>query len=171
MTPYGYSTRPVVILSWYLATCRYSPVPRAAGRCCWLLLLVNAADCCCWLLLLVAVAGCCCWLLLLIARRVFEYFREIGGSRLRQFCRRKKLWIFSGCRWFAAKAISQAKKLLNIFRILMGGRWKRVSPRASRVIDYRKRMKKNCRALGIYTRLVTCWARANRIIWWETESE
>ena len=27
---------------------------------------------------------------------------------------------------------------LNIFRILMGGRWKRVSPRGSRVVDGRK---------------------------------
>ena len=154
-----------------------------AGGCCWLLLVVAAAGGCCWLLLLVvvAVAGCCCWLLLFIARKLFEFFRDLGDLRLEQFCRRKSLWIFSGCWWFAAKTILQAKgleyfrvvdeKSLNISRTLMGGRWKRVSPRGSRVVDGRKRMNKNGRALGIYTRLVTCWARTNRIIWWEIESK
>ena len=43
------------------------PASRAAGCCCWLLLLAAAAGCCCWLLLLAAAAGCCCWLLLLAA--------------------------------------------------------------------------------------------------------
>ena len=72
----------------------------AVDCCCWLLLLIAAAGCCCWLLLLVAVADCCCWLLLLIAQKVFEYFRNIVDHlRLRQFCRRKSLWIFSGCWW------------------------------------------------------------------------
>ena len=72
----------------------------AAGCCCWLLLLVAAAGCCCWLLPLVAAAGCCCWWLLLIAQKVFEYFQNtVDDLRLRQFCRRKSLWIFSGCCW------------------------------------------------------------------------
>ena len=91
-----------------------------ADCCCWLLLLVAAVDCCCWLLLLIADADCCCWLLLLIAQKVFEYFRNIVDDlRLRQFCRRKSLWIFSGCWWFAAKTILLAEKSLNIFGLLM----------------------------------------------------
>ena len=96
----------------------------AAGCCCWLLLLVAAAGCC-WLLLLVAAAGCCCWLLLLvlIAQKVFEYFRVVDDLRLRQICRRKSLWIFSGCCWFAAKTILQAKKSLNIFGLLKKSLW------------------------------------------------
>ena len=123
----------------------------AASCCCWLLMLDAAVDCCCWLLLLVAVdccwwlllliaaADCCCWLLLLIAA---------AG------CCPKGLWVFRGYSWwFAAKTILQAKKSLNIFgcwwkvfgyfwvvgekslnvsRILMGGKWKRGSPRGSR---------------------------------------
>ena len=96
----------------------------AFGRCCWLLLLIAAAGCCCWLLLLIAAAGCCCWLLLLIAQKFFEYFRNIVDDlRLRQFCRRKSLWIFSGCWWFAAKTNLQAKKSLNIFGLLMKSLW------------------------------------------------
>ena len=93
-----------------------------AGCCwCWLLLLIVAAGCCCWLLLLVAAVDCCCWLLLLIAaQKVFEYFRDIVDDlRLRQICRRKSLWIFSGCWWLAAKTNLQAKKSLNIFGLLM----------------------------------------------------
>ena len=98
-----------------------------AGCCCWLLLLVAAACCCCRLLLLVAVVGCCCWLLndccllleycllagksLKISRilmicgwdnfageKVFEYFQDFDDLRLKQFCRRRSLWIFSP-RW------------------------------------------------------------------------
>ena len=90
-------------------------------RCCWLLPLIAAVDCCCWLLLLIAAVDCCCWLLLLIAaQKVFEYFRDIVDDlRLRQICRRKSLWIFSGCWWFAAKTNLQAKKSLNIFGLLM----------------------------------------------------
>ena len=42
---------------------------------------------------------------------------------------------------------------MNISRILMGGSWKRVSPRGSRVVDGGKRMNKNDHALGIYTRV------------------
>ena len=121
----------------------------AAGCCCWMLLLVADAGCCCWLLLLVAAAGCCCWLLLLVAAAgcccwtVFECFRDIGDLRLRQFCRRKSLWILSGvddlrlrqfCRqkslWifsgaddFAAKTILQAEKSLNIFGLLTESLW------------------------------------------------
>ena len=107
----------------------------AVDFCCWLLLLIAAGGCCCWLLLLVAAVDCCCWLLLLIAaQKVFEFFRNIVGDlRLRQICRRKILWIFSGCWWFAAKTNLQAKKSLNISRILTGEKWKRGSPRGSRL--------------------------------------
>ena len=38
---------------------------------------------------------------------------------LRQFCPRKNLWMISGYWWFASKTILQARKVLNIFRILM----------------------------------------------------
>ena len=97
----------------------------AAGCCCWLLLLIVAAGSCCWLLLLVAAADCCCWLLLLIAQKVFEYFQNtVDDLRLRQFCRRKSLWIFSEYSWrFAAKTNLQAKKSLNIFGLLLKGLW------------------------------------------------
>ena len=95
--------------SWLLLT------NAAFGCCCWLLLLVAAVDCCCWWLLLIAAGGCCCWLLLLVAQKVFEYFRVVDVLRLRQFCRRKSLWIFSGCWCFAVKTNLQAKKSLNIF--------------------------------------------------------
>ena len=82
----------------------------AAGRCCcwlllvgWMLLVAPAVDCRCWLLLLVAgwlpvAAG-----ILFAGGKVFEYFRDIDDLRLKQLCRRKTLWIFSGCWWFAAK--------------------------------------------------------------------
>ena len=109
----------------------------APGGCCWLLLLVAAVDCCCcwwllvaaagcccWLLLLVAAVDCCCWWLLLIAQKVFEYFRNIVDDlRLRQICRRKSLWIFSGCWWFAAKTNLQAEKSLNNFGLLVKSLW------------------------------------------------
>ena len=91
----------------------------AVDSCCWLLLLV-VADCWCWWLLLVAAVGSCCWLMLLIAQKVFEYFRVADDLRPRQICRRKSLWIFSGCWWFAAKTNLQAKKSLNTFGLLMG---------------------------------------------------
>ena len=96
-----------------------------AGRCCWLLLLVAAVDCCCWLLLLVAgwpllVAG---WLLLLgyclRAGKSLNNSRILMILRLRQFCRRKSLWKFSGHWWVAAETILQAKKSLNIFTEVM----------------------------------------------------
>ena len=38
-------------------------------------------------------------------------------------------------------------------RIRMRGKWKRVSPRGNRVVGGSKRMNKNGRALGIYTRV------------------
>ena len=159
-----------------------------AGYCCWWLLLIAFAGlliafagCCCWWLLLIAFAGCCCWLLLLIAFadcccwKVFEFFRDVDDLRLRQFCGRKSLWIFSGCWWKVFEYFRVvAEKSLNISRILMGGGWKRVSPRGSRVFDGRKWMRKNGCALGIYT-WFSKWprisARANRIIWRNIESE
>ena len=119
----------------------------AVDCCCWLLLLIAAADCCCWLLLLIAAADCCCWLLLLViaAQKVFEYFRNIVVDlRLRQICRRKSLWIFSGVNEkFLNNCGLLVKSLwifsgcwwksLNIPRILMGEKWKRGSPRGSRL--------------------------------------
>ena len=100
--------------------CRWLLLVAAVDCCCWLLLLMAAAGGCCWLLLLVAAVDCCCWLLLLVAQKVFEYFRNIVDDlRLRQICRRKSLWIFSGCWCFAAKTNLQAKMSLNIFGLLM----------------------------------------------------
>ena len=130
----------------------------AAGCCRWLLLLVAVADCCCWLLSLIAAAGCCRWLLLLIsaAPKVFDYFRDIFDDlRLTQFAGEKvfeyfrvvgerslnisgllenSLWIFSGC-W--PKVFEYFRvvggKSLNISRIMMGEKWKRGSPRGSKL--------------------------------------
>ena len=105
-------------------------------ECCfWLLLLIAPAGCCCWLLLLIAVVDCCCWLLLLIAQKVFEYFRNIVDDlRPRQFCRRKSLWIFSGCWWKVFEYFRVVgEKSLNFSRILMRGKRKRVSPRGNRL--------------------------------------
>ena len=50
---------------------------------------------------------------------VFEYFQDNDDLDLRQFCRRKSLWIISGYWWFSSRKILQAKKFLNIFRIMM----------------------------------------------------
>ena len=143
----------------------------AAGCCCWLLLLIVAAGCCCWLLVLVAVVDCCCWLLLLIAQKVLECFRIIVDDlRLRQFCRRKSLWIFSGCWWKVFEYFRVVgEKSLNISRISMGEKWKRGSPRGSRLESEWILWLCAC----IYTRyfkMAAGWARANRIIWWEVES-
>ena len=79
---------------------------------CWLLLITSDR----WWFLLVATAGFCCWLLVaarcwMIAGcgldtaaaaagwKVFEFFQDIANLRLRQFCRRKSLWIMSKRRW------------------------------------------------------------------------
>ena len=43
--------------------------------------------------------------------KVLEYFQVIADLRLRQFCRWKSLWIFSGYRWSADKTNLQAKSL------------------------------------------------------------
>ena len=88
-------------------------------------MLVAAVDCCCWLLLLIAAADFCCWLLMLTAaQKLFEYFRNIVGDlRLRQFAGKK---VFEYFRVFGGKS-------LNISRILMGEKWKRGSPRGSRL--------------------------------------
>ena len=43
------------------------------------------------------------------------------------------------------------EKSLNISRMLMGGRWKRVSPRGSKVVDGKQRIMKNGCAPGTYT--------------------
>ena len=130
-----------------------------AGCCCWLLLLI-AADCCWLLLLLVAVVGCSCWLLLLeycslagkslnISRlllicgqdnsageKVFEFFQDTVDLHLRQFCRRKSLWIFPGYCWFAAKTILQAKRSLNSFREKFLARWWRRQEEIFRIFKW-----------------------------------
>ena len=139
----------------------------AANCCCWLLLMVAFAGCCCWLLLLIAAADCRCWLLLLIAaaggRKVFEYFRDIDDLRLRQFCRRKSLWIFSGCWW----------KVFEFFQNIDERKVEESFASGKLVVDSSKRM--NIMAvhwvfiLDIF-KMAAVWARANRIIWWEMES-
>ena len=73
-------------------------------------------------------------------RKSSGWFQDTNDLWLRQFCRRQSLWIFSGYWWFAAETSLQAKKSLNISRILMRGRWKRFFPRGSRVVDGSKRM-------------------------------
>ena len=97
-----------------------------------------------WLLVAAGIllAG---WLLvaagiLLAGQKVFEYFQDIGDLRLSWFCRRKTLWIFSGCWWFAAQTGLQAEKFSIFFKIVMVGMWKRVSPRGSRLVDGSRRM-------------------------------
>ena len=119
---------------------------------CWLLLLIAAADCCCWLLLvgcccwlslMIAAVECCCWLPLLVAaQKVFEYFRVVGDLRLRQICRRKSLWIFSGCwsRVFEYFQNNDGRKVDESFASGKLGSWRQ------RVNEYY-----GC-ALGIYTR-------------------
>ena len=66
---------------------------RNKNVCCEQSFKISRFGCCCWLLLLVATASCvcccCCW-------KLFEYFRDFSDLRLRQFCRRKKLWKISG---------------------------------------------------------------------------
>ena len=51
--------------------------------------------------------------------KVFQYFQVVDDLRPRHFCRRKSLWIISGCWSFAAKRILQVKKSLNISKLLM----------------------------------------------------
>ena len=135
----------------------------AAGCCCWLLLPVAAVDCCCWLLLLIAAAGCCCWLVLLIAAVDYccwllllivavdcprslwifpEYSWWFAAKTILQAKKSlnifgllvKSLWIFSGCWWKVFEYFRVVgEKSLSISRILMGEKWKRGSPRGSRL--------------------------------------
>ena len=51
--------------------------------------------------------------------KVFEFFQDTDDFRLRQFGRRKSLWIFPRYWWFWAKTLLQAKNSLNKFRIMM----------------------------------------------------
>ena len=134
----------------------------AVDCCWWLLLLIAAVDCCCWLLLLVAAQKLFEYfrnifddlrlrqfageevfeyfrvvddlrLRQFAGEEVSEYFRVVDDLRLRQFCRRKNLWIFSGCWWKVFEYFRVVgEKSLNISRILMGEKWKRGSPRGSR---------------------------------------
>ena len=136
-----------------------------AGCCCWLLLLIAG-----WLLVatgillvgwLPVVAG-----ILLAGEKVSENFRDIRELRLRQFYRRRSLWIFPGNWWFAAKTILPAKKTLITFaevmrkfgwdkfwncvrlfseqklssRTMVRGKRRRVSPRGIRPVDCRQRL-------------------------------
>ena len=118
--------------------------------CCWLLLLIAAVDCCCWLLLLIAVVDCCCWLLLLIAAVdcpkslwIFpEYDCWFAAKTILQAEKSlnifgllvKSLWIFWGCWWKVFECFRVVgEKSFNISRILMGEKWKRSSPRGSRL--------------------------------------
>ena len=111
----------------------------AAGCCCWLLLLVAAVDCCCWLLLLIVAVDCCCWLLLLIAavdcRKSLWIFPEYSWwFAAKTICRRRSLSIFSDCWWKVFEYFRVVGEMsLNISRILMGEKWKRGSPRGSRL--------------------------------------
>ena len=50
---------------------------------------------------------------------VIECSRDIDDLRLKQFFRRKSLWIITGCWWFAATTSLQVKKSLNIFGVSM----------------------------------------------------
>ena len=140
---------------------------------CWLLLLIAADGCCCWLLLLVAAVDCLCWLpmlivewllvaarILLVGRKFIEFFRDIDDLRLSYLCRRKSLWIFSGYWWFAARTILQAKKSLNIFRILMRGKRKRVSPRRNRLVDGSKQMN----FMGVHWVFIPEWSRVLSVL-------
>ena len=52
-------------------------------------------------------------------KKVFECFQDKDDLRLRRFCRRISLSIFSENCWFAAKATLQATKSLNISGTLM----------------------------------------------------
>ena len=160
----------------------------AAGCCCWLLLLVAAADCCCWLLLLIAAAGCCCWLLLLVAAAdcfcwlllllvaavdcseslwIFPGYWWFAAKTILQAKKSlnifglllKSLWIIPGCWWKVFEYFQNIdEKSLNISRILMRGRWKRVSPRGGRVVDGRKRMI----IMVVHWVFILVWSRAER---------
>ena len=81
---------------------------------CWCWLLLITADC--WWLLLVAgwlvvAAG-----ILLVAASCFWLLDDASCVWNTACRRRKSLWIFSGCWWFAAKTILQAKNSLNFLQ-------------------------------------------------------
>ena len=133
----------------------------AAGCCCWLLLLVAAVDCCCWLLLLIValVAAVDCPKSLWIFPEYSWWFAAKTICRPRSLwifsdcwwfaaktnlqAKRslnifgllmKSLWIFSGCWWKVFEYfLVVGEKSLNFSRILMGEKWKRGSPRRSRL--------------------------------------
>ena len=121
------------------------------GCCCWLLLLVAAGGCCCWLLLLVVAVVCseslwkisgCCW-------KVFEYFQVVDekSSNISRI-------LMKDFEYFQ----NIDEKSLNISRILMRGRWKRVSPRETRVVDGRKRVNK----MAVHWVFILVWSRAEQ---------
>ena len=145
----------------------------AVDCCCWLLLLVVAADCCCWLLLLVAAADCCCWCYWdtsgwqkslwifpgywwfaadnSVGQKCIEYFGDTDDLRLRKICCRKSLWIFSP-RWWRNLAKTSLRNFCEqglSSRIMMRGKWRRVSRRGNRPVVYRKPLWK-MRVYGLF---------------------
>ena len=141
-----------------------------AGCCCWLLLLVAAVDCCCWLLLLIAVAGCCCSLLLLVAAvdcccwlENLWIVPDANDLRLKFFCSRKSLWIYSGHRWkvFEYFLSVDERKMEESFAsgklVVDGSKWMNI-------------MAVHWVFLLDFSKMAAVWARANRIVWWELES-
>ena len=52
-------------------------------------------------------------------RKNFECFQDNDDLHLRQYCRRNNFLKISGEWWFASKTILQAKKSLNISKIMM----------------------------------------------------
>ena len=129
----------------------------AVDCCCWLLLLIVAVDCCCWLLLLIAAVDCprSLWIFpeyswwfaakTICRRRSLWIFSNCWWSAAKTNLQAKKslnsfgllmisLWIFSGCWWKVIEYFRVVgEKSLEISRILMGEKWKRSSPRRSRL--------------------------------------
>ena len=62
--------------------------------------------------------------------KVFEYFRVVDDLQLRQICRRKSLWIFSGCWW----------KVVEYFQNIDGRKVEESFASEKLVVDSSKRM-------------------------------
>ena len=112
------SVREIVIWSFTLE----DGIGRVDVGCCWLLLI---ADGCYWLQLvatgrcwLLLAAGGCCRIAAAWTMVVDDCWSRLGYYLLIDRWRRS-LWTHSGYWIFAAKTILQAKKSVNIFRIMM----------------------------------------------------
>ena len=134
----------------------------AVDCCCWLLLLDAAVDCCCWLIAVdcccwLLAVDCCCpksleyfrdrvddlRLRQVAGEKVFEYFRVVDDLRLRQVAGEKVFEYFRVVDDLRLRQVAGEKvfdyfrfvddKSLIISRILMGEKWKRGSPRGSRL--------------------------------------